>query len=86
MSNESKESQRFRNLVILGAWATDEEMGEMAPFLGILILLALLVVGGYVCYNKNFKEPKEDPKAIVAEDKNPAKPIDSLKITIGDSI
>lgn len=82
----TEQEQKFRNLILLGAPVSDKDIEEMGPFLGILMLLVALVIGGFVCYNKFFDEPKENVKAVIVEDKNPAKPIDSLKVIVGDSI
>lgn len=78
MWGNSEEDQKTKNLLLLGFWGTDKDIEEMGPFLGIILLLALLVFGGYQCYEHFYKSP-EKPKAIIEN----SKPADSFK---GDSI
>lgn len=74
--DDSEEDQRWHNLMIFNFWGTDRELEEAGPILGVVLLLILLVAGGFVCFNK----PPEKPEVVIEN----SKPAD--KIIVGDSI
>lgn len=49
--SEKDDDERLWNLVVFKIYATDEEMGDLAPFLGKFLLLVLvLAIIGYAIY------------------------------------
>jgi hypothetical protein len=40
-----KDDERFRNLLWLQIYATDDEIGEMVPCLGVLLAILIIVLG-----------------------------------------
>jgi hypothetical protein len=40
-----KDDERFRNLLWFNIYATDDEIGEMAPWMGLLLAIFIIVIG-----------------------------------------
>ncbi len=46
LGGDDKDSQRFWNLIVFKMYATDDEIEDMMPIFGIIILL--VIVGGLI--------------------------------------
>jgi len=60
----SNDSEKWKNLICFNVFATDKELEEMAPFLGIILVIVLvcLFIFGRGCFEQ--EKPKNEPVKV----------------------
>lgn len=68
MFGDSKDSERLRNLAVFHVWMTDDEMAEVAPYVGVALLVMLFIgILVYICGGCDSKDHKKEIKKFESE-------------------